>query len=284
MSQAKIDWLFKTHALKIAPADKPFLYTSGLIGPYYINTHYLCGGDKRAEEVLSFIDKYQEPREKFPKLIEAELDKVFNSFPIYKDSIAALAQIIRSKIKLENIDFISGGQRRDWFFAPLVARELKLPCLYIYTDLAIEDREGRTITDLKNARVVNVADLLTVASSYTGKWIPAIKKLGGALTFSVNAVDRNQGGAEILHNSGLHGCYSLFSIDLALFDQAQESGYINAAQFELVRAYIKDPFQSMRSFLINNPSFLQSNLKSADEKMKQRAEKMVKEDLYKLAD
>jgi len=38
MSLANVSWLFETNALKIAPAEKPFWYTSGLIGPYYINT------------------------------------------------------------------------------------------------------------------------------------------------------------------------------------------------------------------------------------------------------
>ena len=32
--------LIRTQALRLAPADEVFWYTSGTVGPYYINTHY----------------------------------------------------------------------------------------------------------------------------------------------------------------------------------------------------------------------------------------------------
>ncbi len=279
---AELGWLFETSALKIAPADKPFFYTSGLIGPYYINTHFLCGGEKRAEEILKFIDQKQEPRNSFPALLEAELEGVSRGFKIYAQTIEAFCECIRSRIGVANIDFVSGGQRRDWFFAPLVAKQLNIPCLYIYTDLGIIDRSGTPVQNIAGARVLNVADLLTVASSYTGKWIPALERIGGKLLWSVNGVDRQQGGKEILEKAGLMGCFSLFSIDRSLFEQALGLGYINKQQFELVEEYLRDPFESMRNFIIKNRSFLENALKSSDQKLKSRAELMNRENLYKL--
>ena len=31
-----VSYLFKTNALRVSPADKPFWYTSGKFGPFYI--------------------------------------------------------------------------------------------------------------------------------------------------------------------------------------------------------------------------------------------------------
>ena len=39
--------LFTTKALKISGSETPFWYTSGTFGPFYINTHYLFGGDRK---------------------------------------------------------------------------------------------------------------------------------------------------------------------------------------------------------------------------------------------
>ena len=43
-----ISYLFKTDSVKICPENKPFWYTSGKIGPYYINTHFLYGSESDA--------------------------------------------------------------------------------------------------------------------------------------------------------------------------------------------------------------------------------------------
>ena len=36
--------LLDTEALRLAPPGEVFWYTSGTVGPYYINTEYLYGG------------------------------------------------------------------------------------------------------------------------------------------------------------------------------------------------------------------------------------------------
>ncbi len=50
MSFDLVEILIQTQALRLAPPGKVFWYTSGTIGPYYIDTHYLCGGRQQAEE------------------------------------------------------------------------------------------------------------------------------------------------------------------------------------------------------------------------------------------
>ena len=66
--KGKIDlaeYLITSQALRIAPANEMFWYTSGTVGPYYINTHYLYGGPEKAEEMLSFINDEKENSDRF---------------------------------------------------------------------------------------------------------------------------------------------------------------------------------------------------------------------------
>ena len=51
-----VSYLFETNALRICEENKPFWYTSGKIGPYYINTHFLYGSEQDAIDLLKFID------------------------------------------------------------------------------------------------------------------------------------------------------------------------------------------------------------------------------------
>ena len=46
--------------------------------------------------------------------------------------------------------------------------------------------------------------------------------------------------------------------------------------------YIRDPFTTMKKFLLENPDFLKDSLASDDDKIAGRARLCVSEDLYKL--
>ncbi|HTZ16996.1 MAG TPA: hypothetical protein VMB78_01020, partial [Dissulfurispiraceae bacterium] len=52
------EYLFRTNAIKVADPKTPFWYTSGLIGPFYVNTHYLAGGRVAALELLDLITEH----------------------------------------------------------------------------------------------------------------------------------------------------------------------------------------------------------------------------------
>ena len=49
-------YLFETNAVKFCEENNPFWYTSGKIGPYFINTHFLYGSEESAVDFLKFID------------------------------------------------------------------------------------------------------------------------------------------------------------------------------------------------------------------------------------
>ena len=49
-------YLFKTNAFRVCEENKPFWYTSGKIGPYFVNGHFLYGNEKDANDLLNFIN------------------------------------------------------------------------------------------------------------------------------------------------------------------------------------------------------------------------------------
>jgi len=281
MTTPNISWLFETSALKIAPSSSPFWYTSGLIGPYYVNTQFLCGGADKAAEILALIDAEADQHTTFDAVITSALEAVYSSHQIFHELIDQMVTSVKADFPIAEVDYISGGQRRDWFFAPIVAKKLGKPMLYIYNDKSMYFADGSPVTDLTGKKALNVADLLTVGSSYTDKWIPALAALGGKLAWSLNGVDRLQHGVENLTAGGIERVHSLFAVQLSLFDEALSRSYIDQGQYDMVKAYIADPFTSMRTFLIEHPEFLEK-AQTSDEKTKARAQKLIGEDLYKL--
>ena len=60
-----VSYLFETNAFKICPDEKPFWYTSGKIGPYFINAQFLYGSESDANDFLEFINSELENSDKF---------------------------------------------------------------------------------------------------------------------------------------------------------------------------------------------------------------------------
>ena len=76
MNDKVIDALFETEAIRMAPADNPFWYTSGMLGPFYCNTHFLLKSEQDAGDMLKVIEAaIAEDKLTAPKKIFAELKK-----------------------------------------------------------------------------------------------------------------------------------------------------------------------------------------------------------------
>ena len=58
--------LIGTGALRIAPADEVFWYTSGTVGPYCIHAENLYGSPRKAAEMLDFIERGRGDKGRFP--------------------------------------------------------------------------------------------------------------------------------------------------------------------------------------------------------------------------
>lgn len=278
-------YLFETNAIKFCEENKPFWYTSGKIGPYFINTHFIYGSEKEAIELLSFIDKSLSDKMTLPNKIFEKVLEQYNKNEIYRNVIDNMKSYIENNIDISEINYVSGGERRDWFFSNIIAYLLKKPHITIYKDLSIvvssyDFSNTEKVNNLKTKNVLHVADLINVASSYIRAWIPAIENLGGKIKWSCVVVDRMQGGKEKLEDVGIKSL-SLVSVDSNLFKHALDLKIINKNQLELLNNFFEDPDKTMRNFLINNPDFLKKAFKS-DEKTKKRAKLLIDGNLYNL--
>lgn len=280
--------LFETNAFKICEENKPFWYTSGKIGPYFVNTHFLYGSADSAQEFLDFIDTELEnnPKDVIPSNLFKKVLEQYENNNIYKTVVDSLKAFITSNIDLSTIDYISGGERRDWYFSLIIAYLLEKPHITIYKDLSTVSstynfENTSSVESLEGKNILHVADLLNTASSYVRSWIPAIGALKGKIVSSIVVVDRMQGGDQVLDNSGIKS-YSLIQISENLFEKAKELGIINDAQLDMLNKFTENPDNCMKEFLINHPEFLENSLNSSDVKTAKRAKSCVEQNLYGL--
>ena len=278
-----ISYLFKTNAIKFCDENKPFWYTSGKIGPYFINTHFVYGNEDDAKSLLSFIDEQLSDKMALPKNVFEKVLNQYQTNEIYKNVIDTMIDSIKSNIDIDEIDYVSGGERRDWFFSNIVSHLLNKPHISIYKDLSavVSDSNFETtnkLNNINNKKVLHIADLVTVASSYIRAWIPAIENLGGKMCWSCVVVDRMQGGTEKIKEHGILPL-SLVQVDKTLFEKAVQMGVIATSQQEMLNNFFDNPDETMKNFLINHPEFLENSLNS-DEKTAKRAKLLIDGNLY----
>lgn len=280
-----ISYLFETNAIRFCEENKPFWYTSGKIGPYFINTHFIYGSEKEAVSLLSFIDESLLDKMTLPKKVFEKVLKQYNENKIYKNVINSMKTYIEENIDISEVDFISGGERRDWFFSNILAYLFKKPHITIYKDLSsvisnYDFSQTKESYNISGKKVLHIADLITVASSYIRAWIPAIENLGGKIIWSCVVVDRMQGGKEKLSEKSVKSL-SLVKVDKNLFKKALEMGIINENQLEMLNKFFDNPDNTMKEFLINHPEFIENSLNS-DEKTRKRAKLLLDNNLYNI--
>lgn len=280
--------LFETNAFKVAEENNPFWYTSGKIGPYFINSEYLYGSESDSKELLEFIDSElaNENKKDIPEHIFQKVLEHYNTNEIYKYVIDQMISYIKENIDINSIDYISGGERRDWFFSNIIAYLLNKPHVTIYKDLTTtvsssDFKVSESISEIKDKNFLHVADLLNQSASFTRAWIPAIKNLGSNIIWSVFAVDRMQGGTETLTNDGVK-VLSLLQINDTLFTTAKNLEIINDDQLEMLRNFTKDPDGSMKQFLLDHPEFIENAKKSDNPKTVKRVTTLLEQNIYGL--
>lgn len=280
--------LFETNAFKVAEENNPFWYTSGKIGPYFINADYLYGSEQDSKDLLAFIDSELENESKtdIPEHIFKKVLEHYNTNEIYKYVIDQMKNYIENNIGVDNIDYISGGERRDWYFSNIMAYLLNKPHVTIYKDLTTvvsnsDFSSSEPVSNIENKNFLHLADLLNQSASFTRAWIPAIKNLGSNIVWSIFAVDRMQGGTETLTNDGVK-VHSLLQIDDSLFTTAKELGVINDEQLTMLRNFKQDPDGSMKQFLIDHPEFIENAKKSDNPKTVKRVNTLIEQNIYGL--
>lgn len=281
-----MSYLFETKAVKFCEENQPFFLTSGTISPYFVNTHFLYGNEKEATEFLSYIDTLLEDRVNLPKKV---FEKVFSQYQknaIFQYTIDTMIEAIKNHVNIEEIDYISGGERRDWYFSNMIAYLLKKPHLTLFKDMEAfvspyDFSSTEKITNIEGKTVLNASDLVTAASNYVRSWIPAVKNLNGKLLWTCYVVDRKQGGTEVLEKEGIQ-TIPLALVDNTLFEKAFTLGIINQVQLDMLKNFYHDPYETMRNFLKEHPEFIENALKSDNERTLKRVKLLTEENPYNL--
>ena len=171
-------------------SDSFFPYTSGEIGPYYVQSaDIMKDGNDYAEAVKDMVNLV-------PSIIPS--DKL----------------ILNSKI------VISGGESRDWIFSFPVAAKLNYSHVMIYKD-------GKMLgPSLKDKYVIHVADLNNEGSSPRDKWVPAIRNSGGKIEHIIFYVDRMEDGVKVMQDLGLES-HSLVPLDEHAWSYLKSKGVVN---------------------------------------------------------
>ena len=257
-----VQWLFTTKALRVAPADQPFWYTSGTLGPYYINTHFLYGSEEEAVDLLAVIDRLASQPLELPGVLAGQVMRQYRRNTRYRQ----LMDVVVCRLEDQPCDVVSGGERRDFFFSVCAALLLQKPHVSllkngqaVYSTGNLSKSRLLAENSLTGQIALHVADLVTEASSYTRSWLPGIARLGASMPLTLAIVDRNQNGRAILSASGTR-LVSLMTIDETLFDQARDAGLIDQAQQEQVLRFVEDPQQYMNRFLEQHPGFLEEQI------------------------
>ena len=268
--------LFATGAIRVAEPDRPFWYTSGTIGPYYINTHFLYGGEQAASLLLERIETLAaKDRLTFAQQLGEDLMRQYAHDATYRQVIDAMVRIA----KTIDVDLISGGERRDFFFSLPVARLIDKPHLSIFKDgtrvwSGPEGEGARRVEpgkagDLAGLRTLHIADIVTQAASFTRSWLPAVRGLGISMPAAMAVLDRKQDGRLHLEQEAV-ALHVLAEVDDALFAAAHEAGVLSGGQLETVRSFNQDPLRFMREFFASHPDFIRSQL-DAGGKARERA-------------
>ncbi len=269
-----VPFLFSTDAVRVSDPEHPFWYTSGTLGPFYINTHFLLSNEIEANELLSIIEaSSSSDRITFPKLLLDHLLLIYAR----SESFKAVTDMIVEEASKLTFDYISGGERRDFFFSMLPAYFLNKPHLSIFKDFqAVYSTEQfvnsahATEVNLSGLKALHIADLVTEASSYSRVWIPVIENMDSSITDTIAVVDRKQGGSENLADAGVK-LHTLTSIDSELFLTAMNIGLIDEKQYKMIIDFMQSPTQYMKSFIADHPNFLSEQILIGG-KAKERAE------------
>ena len=256
-----IRWLFETQAIRVCPPGQPFWYTSGTLGPYYINTHFLYGIETSANDLLALIESLADEPLFLPPLISLAVTKQYNHVPAFK----RVCDLLARSYPADSFDIVSGGERRDFFFS------VRLPICgqtsFEHLEKWHNDSQSRIILPeslvdagvLTGSQVLHVADLVTEASSYQRVWLPSVRRAGANMQQTVTVIDRNQGGREWLAENNVI-LKALVQIDRRFFVQALNAGQISSDQFAMIDRFMTSPRDFMDHFLHEHPTFLEQQI------------------------
>ena len=216
--------------------DTFFPYTSGKIGPYYIQSTVVMRNGKDYDET-----------------IEDMSEMVFN---------------VMNKANIRDY-VVSGGESRDWIFAFPIAINLGRPHTMIYKD-------GKVLgADMNNRSIAHVADLNNEGSSVRDLWIPTIKREGGKIKDVFFYIDRMERGFEVIRDLNLRS-HSLVQLDKNAWEYLQKKGVVSKKAYENLMERIENKEGWARRMLRSEEGFKTLfNLAKGDKKDREKVEKIL---------
>ena len=101
-----VSYLFETNAIRFCEQNKPFWYTSGKIGPYFINTHFVYGSEKEATELLTFIDECLSDKLSLPEKVFEKVLKQYQTNKYAGDVVSGCYNLLndfrKNKLIIDN--------------------------------------------------------------------------------------------------------------------------------------------------------------------------------------
>ena len=147
--------------------------------------------------------------------------RVIPSFPdAFREICDFYAQYITDEIGLKNFDRIAGIPIAGIPFASQIAYNLKKPFLYVRKDIKLHGRERRVEGILiSGEKVLLIDDLLTTGLTLKNA-VEAVRAEGGVVSDAVVFLDREEGGKQLLEQSGVkvHPLLKISEIANTLFE------------------------------------------------------------------
>lgn len=271
--QRLLEQLVKSGAILVRAGanEAPFWYTSGQPGPFYINVEKVAGQSAvvaMLEQINHILAASDEPADKAQQVWQLISEHLEND-PEYRDTVALMVDYYRSLTPHLPV-FISGGERRDWFFSIPFSQMLGLPHLFLLKSGGhwLVDTNGHKLDlPLQGASVLHVADIVNTASSYFRYWFPTLQRLDVQFHETVTAAVRNQDGVRALEHAGVRVITPL-DMNPSVFAEARTLGLISDFALDEINLYFESP-QEWTRFLLRDsaPSLLNgfSHLNAVDQ-------------------
>ncbi len=257
-----------------------FWYAAGVPGPFYVNTEKLIGADQSAAllDAINGIvgDASLNPEAKSEAVREAVL-KSYRSNDVFQRIVATMIET--SPFPISEIDLISGGERRDWFFSVPFAEELGLDHLYIFKNGDVYRRAGEK-SNHAGMRCVHISDLINNAASYFDKWLPILADHKMDLLGTISVINRGQVGMDRLKEADVK-VHTLKSIDLPLFSELAQSGLIPQSSSDEISLYFKSKEDWARQYILARPEVFGLDA-GLDAKSKERLQFFLAQDPWGL--
>ena len=211
-------------------------YTSGKIGPYYIQSAVVMKDGRD-----------------YDKAIEDISEMIFD---------------VMNNVNI--MDYVvSGGESRDWIFSFPVAVNLGKPHAMIYKD-------GKVFgADMNGRYVIHVADLNNEGSSLRDLWVPTIRREGGKIDDVSFYVDRMEDGVKVMKDLNLRS-HSLVQLDKNAWKYLRKDGVVSKGVYKNLMERMENKEEWAKKMLQSEEGFKTLfNLAKGNERDRSKVKKIL---------